>query len=262
MIASSRTELCAAGLHRHIFSELSYTPLGVESLVLLGSEGERCDDFGERLLYSGCGEGERLQRALQALEMNEKRGRPVRVIRAVAAPAQSRALDGGPTDATVDPDGGVRRFQFRYDGTYSVARRSYTPACGELRSFQLVRLAGQPMLPGRDRHAAELGAGLQLFGAYTGIAPSSSLPATLQSFSIAGLTVAQALEKLRAARERILELLPAHQCYAIARQSMVNQVRLRTAIELLHGADPAPTRSLPPPPPAKRPRLETWPSFS
>ena len=184
---SSRAELCVLGIHRHFLSEASFTPQGMESLVLVAQENEAVDahsDLGERIYFCA---SERRRDALAALAVNAERQRPVRLLRAEMT---GGANQHNPSAATRQQQG--RALRFRYDGLYLVLRHtpSLEPSSTAVDrvpegSFLLLRQAGQPPLPltsaGASRkrgldETSEGGAALSLVGSLLCSAPSATLP--------------------------------------------------------------------------------------
>ena len=257
-IAFSRLELCSLGLHRHVWSEATYAAgVGVESLVL--TPASRCDDLGERIHYRGAGaDTAQLAACLLALAANAEKQRPVRVLRADKTTAASHALPGQPSALASSH----RRDCFRYDGLYSVLRPESDAPSG-LVHFLLIRQPGQPSLPpyvgeagrraaaanGRnDAHGDAVAWGapseLSLTGEVERIAAAAGLP-RLAEESIAeacgaNVSVGEAIAKLTEMRAELLARLGPGESYALAKRSLVAQVHIRSAIEML---EPPPCRS-------------------
>ena len=245
-----RAELAVLGLHRHFLSEASYTCEGIESLLLVPDS--RCRDEAECIYYSGCGtQSAQLTASRRALTANAERGRPVRVLR--MADAATAAL----TLRTAGETAGKRRREvFRYDGVYTVQRLTAEEAvaeghaadeddASEAPSFVLTRMPGQSALPAgigngksrkRGRVEMEHPAGLSLLGLAAGEGASAMLPLPAEELCTGGtgLSVQEALRRLQAARADLLAELSPADAYLLAKRAAINQVRLRSALELIH----------------------------
>lgn len=253
-----RTELVVLGMHRHFLGEMAFTLEGVESLVL--TPESPCEDEGERVAYRGCGQTPAQRTASRsALATSAERGRPVRVLRAVSAEAATLALR-----AAGEAAGKRRREVFRYDGVYVVQRlvardddtdKAVAAADDDKDEppFVLVRLPGQPALPTgaaigkggarkrlRDEEAERHVEPLALHAEAVGLAPSTTLPPAAEEICLGeGLSVDAALKLLHGARERLLAELTPQDRYVLAKRSALHQVRLRSALELLHAGSRA-----------------------
>ena len=293
-----RPELCMLGLHRHFLSEVSFTALGVESL-LLAEDAPHCDDQGERIYYGECGVTPEQRPVLRAaLTTNAERQRPVRILRRAGAAASALAFRSAGMAGV--SGGNKRREGFRYDGVYAVRRLALTDAEDETSnsaaSFLLLRLPDQPPLPpgiggkarkpkrGRD-DAPTAATDLCFVGELVGMHATPTLPTLAEAACVEeGLTVGdvrllppppapapsrrrrcvccravalnthhpdlatlsitscpspssllavQALRKLHAARATLLRQLTPQDAYVLAKRSLINQVRVRSALDLL-----------------------------
>lgn len=247
-----RTELVVLGLHRHFLSEMAYTCEGVESLVLTAETP--CEDEADRVAYRGCGQTPAQRAAARcALATSAERGRPVRLLRAVSAEAATNVLR-----VAGEVAGRRRREVLRYDGLYGVQRLArdelgVTPGDDDDEhddepSFVLVRLPGQPLLSSgaatgrgrrtkrsRDEAAARRVEPLTLHAEAVGVPPSTALPPAAEELCLdPRLTVHEALKRLHSARERLLLELGPQGRYALVKRAALHQLRLRSALELLH----------------------------
>ena len=109
--------------------------------------------------------------------------------------------------------------------------------------FVLQRAPGQPPLSplaGGNRLSEVIDqepSTLSMCGELGARAASTELPAAAEALLHGEqhrLSVSQALEQLRGARDGLLAALQPGEAYLLARRSVLNQVRLRSAIELLH----------------------------
>ena len=212
---------------------------GVESLLLVG--GERWEDGGERIIYVGGGQGaEQAELLRHALRTNASARRAIRVVRAHVASAVELEEDESLAGA------GRGGLLYRYDGLYLVqrAQAGIEDDDEEEPRFVLQRAPGQPplsALAGSKRlhdEAEQEPSSLCMCGELTARDASAELPAAAEALLHGErLSVGQALEQLRGARDGLLAALQPGEAYLLARRSMLNQVRLRSAIELLHAAD-------------------------
>lgn len=62
-------------------------------------------------------------------------------------------------------------------------------------------------------------------------------PRTHRPTNVAGFAFSQALRRLHTAREAVLRQLSVQDAYVIAKRSLINQLRLRSALELVHAGD-------------------------
>jgi hypothetical protein len=146
----------------------------------------------------------------------------------------------------------------RYDGLYGVQRLArdelgVTPGDDDDEhdddpSFVLVRLPGQPLLPSgaatgrgrrtkraRDEAAARRVEPLVLHAEAVGVPPGTALPPAAEELCLdPRLTVHEALKRLHSARERLLLELGPQGRYALVKRAALHQLRLRSALELLH----------------------------
>jgi len=250
-----RAQLCVLGVHRHLFSEVSATPNGVESLLLSG-DSEHIDDCADTVLYrasaagaEGLGAGAGALRC--ALRANQESTTPVRIIRAVGED------DSAHVGAAAD---GRHRVQYRYDGLYIV--NSHSDAIDA--PFELLRCGGQLPLPSgakRQKRAlttAPAETGFSLRAVFEKGNETSLLPAhALRALGPNGLSlsVPQALAMLRAAREKLVGELSEEDAYELTKQGILYQVRIRSAVELLHAGDDPQERGL-----HGTPTLAPWPA--
>lgn len=219
---------------------------GVESLVLVG--GERWEDGGEQIIYAGddgqtAAQAESLRHALRT---NASARRAIRVVRTHVASAVEMDEDESLAGA------GRGGLLYRYDGLYFVQRAQAGIEDDEQEHhFVLRRAPGQPplsALAGGNRlcdAAEQEPSTLSMCGELTAREASAELPAAAEALLHAQLlhgerlSVGQALKQLRGARDELLATLQPGEAYMLARRSVLNQVRLRSAIELLHAADEA-----------------------
>lgn len=247
MIVLRRAELAVLGLHRHFLSEATFNALGVESLLLLGDERE-CEDGGERIVYGGSGRRRnQLEASHTALRATATARRAVRVVR-VVAPEELGELEEAACAA--DERGGQR---YRFDGLYYVQKNVVDDGDddGDEPHFVLQRAPGQPPLAaaaGRGGKAQRSGGEHEPTTLSLGceLAPRpavAELPDAAEVLLQSGgerLSVQEALTMLKAARDELLAALPPAEAWLLARRSVLNQLRLRSAIELLHAGDEAP----------------------
>ena len=135
---------------------------------------------------------------------------------------------------------------YRYDGLYLVQRAQAGIEDDDEPRFVLQRAPGQPPLSplaGGNRLSEVIDqepSSLSMCGELGARAASAELPAAAEALLHGEqhrLSVSQALEQLRGARDGLLAALQPAEAYLLARRSVLNQVRLRSAIELLHAAD-------------------------
>ena len=252
MIVLRRVELSVLGLHRHFLSDAAYSLQGVESLLLTGDE--QCDDGGEQLVCAGVGRtAAQVEASLAALRASAKARRAVRVVRAVP-PEELEVSE----EQACAADAGGSGVRYRYDGLYFVQRNAadVDDALGageEQPRIVLQRAPGQPPLPATARGKRQRTAAdhehttLSLRGEIFEREASIELPDAAEELLSAQesarerLSVNDALELLRRARDELLAGLQPGEAYLLARRSVLNQVRVRSAIELLHaGEEPQP----------------------
>ena len=182
----------------------------------------------------------------QTLQRNEACNRPVRVIRVVHDETRSANSDGQSSDRSV---------MYRYDGLYSpcadqTAGASDKEVAGK-KAFTLHRVLGQPELIS-DRIPEKK---LQKTGAVTNdhdIPPLEMLmavevyvPQFQSSTSAAALVGAQhlpieeALSKLYHARAQLIKQLNTKGRYMLIRRQLLRELRVRSAVELLHACEPS-----------------------
>lgn len=215
---------------------------GVESLLLVG--GDRWEDGGERIIYAGDDgqTAEQTETLRHALRNNASTRRAIRVVRAHVASAAE--MD---EDESLVLGAGRGGLLYRYDGLYLVQRtQAGIEDDDEEPRFVLQRAPGQPplsALAGGNRLSEVLDqepSTLSMCGELTAREASAELPAAAEALLHGAqhhLSVSQALEQLRGARDGLLAALQPGEAYLLARRSVLNQVRLRSAIELLHAAD-------------------------
>ena len=252
MIVLRRVELSVLGLHRHIMSDATYSLQGVESLLLTGDE--QCEDGGEQLVCAGFGRtAAQVEASLAALRASAKARRAVRVVRAI--PSEELEVSAEQACAADAGGSGVR---YRYDGLYFVQRNAadVDDALGdgeEQPRIVLQRAPGQPSLPAtargkRQRVVADhehttlsLGGDIAAREAGTDLPDAAEVLLSARESTRERLSVNDALEQLRRARDELLADLQPGEAYLLARRSVLNQVRVRSAIELLHaGEEPQP----------------------
>ena len=215
---------------------------GVESLLLVG--GDRWEDGGERIIYAGDDgqTAEQTETLRHALRNNASTRRAIRVVRAHVASAAE--MD---EDESLVLGAGRGGLLYRYDGLYLVQRaQAGIEDDDDEPRFVLQRAPGQPplsALAGGNRLSEVLDqepSTLSMCGELTAREASTELPAAAEALLHGEqhhLSVSQALEQLRGARDGLLAALQPGEAYLLARRSVLNQVRLRSAIELLHSAD-------------------------
>ena len=215
---------------------------GVESLLLVG--GDRWEDGGERIIYAGDDgqTAEQTETLRHALRNNASTRRAIRVVRAHVASAAE--MD---EDESLVLGAGRGGLLYRYDGLYLVQRaQSGIEDDDDEPRFVLQRAPGQPplsALAGGNRLSEVLDqepSTLSMCGELTAREASAELPAAAEALlhgELQHLSVSQALEQLRGARDGLLAALQPGEAYLLARRSVLNQVRLRSAIELMHAAD-------------------------
>jgi hypothetical protein len=263
VIVLRRAELCVLGLHRHFLSGATFSLQGLESLLLLGDE--RCEDSGERIDFAGGGQTDIQAEALrQALRTSANARRAVRVVRAVAASAVEECED----DLASAGRGGLL---YRYDGLYYVQRaQAGLEDDDEEPRFELQRAPNQPPLAagagggggsrrGGGGEAEREPTTLSMHGELSGRGASAELPGAAEAL-LGGeqRSVGEALATLRAARDELLRQLKPAEAYLLARRSLLNQARLRSAIELLHAGDEMDEAEGGEAPCAKVPRRVSW----
>ena len=215
---------------------------GVESLLLVG--GDRWEDGGERIIYAG-DDGQTAEQAetlRHALRNNASTRRAIRVVRAHVASAAE--MD---EDESLLLGAGRDGLLYRYDGLYLVQRaQAGIEDDDDEPRFVLQRAPGQPPLSplaGGNRLSEVVEqepSSLSMCGELGAREASTELPAAAEALLHGEqhrLSVSQALEQLRGARDGLLAALQPGEAYLLARRSVLNQVRLRSAIELLHAAD-------------------------
>ena len=215
---------------------------GVESLLLVG--GDRWEDGGERIIYAG-DDGQTAEQAetlRHALRNNASTRRAIRVMRAHVASAAE--MD---EDESLLLGAGRDGLLYRYDGLYLVQRaQAGIEDDDDEPRFVLQRAPGQPPLSplaGGNRLSEMIDqepSTLSMCGELGAREASTELPAAAEALLHGEqhrLSVSQALEQLRGARDGLLAALQPGEAYLLARRSVLNQVRLRSAIELLHAAD-------------------------
>lgn len=276
-----RAELAISGIHRHFLADVCHTVLGVESLILSshgagpGASAVKpsfCDDFGERLLLGSWALAGAEQDGVchRALDANCKSRLPIRVVRVVGGANPARS--GG--SASSAP--AARRF--RYDGVYVVLRR--TSQASELlgastaQRYLLIRSPDQPPLPRpppADAAAAATAGQARGAGWAAGTSPGGfghmglrleplpalrRLPPDLEAITGSADTVRvdEALSRLIAARQALIESMAPHERLAVAGLREQDRRRKRLAIEMLHAADDPLRDALPPL------KLAAWPS--
>ena len=238
-VASRRPELCTLGLHRFFLSEATFTPQGVESLLLLPDTPR--DDRGERIYYTP-----QAPALHHAFASNAEHRRPVRVVRLVSSSSAPRS-------------GSVRRDGFRYDGLYSVApvdeaataaASGAAPPANTAPRFLLLRLPDQlPLPPGVGNYTRAVGASddpatadivpLQLYAEIFEAPSATTLPPLAEGWitedaASGDLSLADAYRRLHAAREALLSQLLPQDAYALLKRSASNQVRLVSGLDLTH----------------------------
>ena len=243
-MCTSLLHIPAADRRPTFAEERALCPLlqGVESLLLVG--GDRWEDGGERIIYAG-DDGQTAEQAetlRHALRNNASTRRAIRVVRAHVASAAE--MD---EDESLLLGAGRDGLLYRYDGLYLVQRaQAGIEDDDDEPRFVLQRAPGQPPLSplaGGNRLSEVIDqepSTLSMCGELGAREASTELPAAAEALLHGEqhrLSVSQALEQLRGARDGLLAALQPGEAYLLARRSVLNQVRLRSAIELLHAAD-------------------------